>query len=47
MNGVFADDRGAGSVLATVVAIEDAGGRAGSRPVELMFGDHQNKADVV
>lgn len=33
MNGVFADDQG-------------AGGRAGSRPVELMFGDHQNKPDV-
>jgi len=46
MAGVFADYQGPGSVLAAQMAIEDAGGHAGSRPVELVSGDHQNKPDV-
>ena len=46
MNGVFADYQGPGSVLSARLAIEDAGARAGSRPVELVFADHQNKPDV-
>ena len=28
------------------MAIEDAGGRAGRLPVEVVFADHQNKPDV-
>ena len=46
MNGVFADYQGAGSVLATQMAVEDANGRAGSRTVEVLSGDHQNKPDT-
>ena len=46
MNGVFADYQGAGSVLATQMAVEDAGGHAGARPVQVLSGDHQNKPDV-
>ena len=46
MSGVFADYQGPGSLLATQMAAEDAGGQAGSRPVEIVSGDHQNKPDV-
>ena len=46
MSGVFADYQGSGSVLATQMAVEDAGGRAGSRAVEIVSADHQNKPDV-
>ena len=46
MSGVFADYQGPGSVLAAQLAVEDAGGRAGSRAVELIFADHQNKPDT-
>jgi branched-chain amino acid transport system substrate-binding protein len=46
MNGVFADYQGAGSVLATQMAVEDAGGHAGSIPIEVISGDHQNKPDL-
>ena len=46
MSGGFADQTGAGSVLAARLAIEDFGGGVLGRPVELVFGDHQNKADI-
>ena len=46
MSGVFADYQGPGSLLATQMAVEDAGARAGSRPIEVVFADHQNKPDV-
>lgn len=46
MSGVFADYQGPGSLLATQLAIEDANGQAGGRPIELVFADHQNKPDV-
>jgi len=46
MSGVFADYQGPGSVLAAQMALEDAGGHAGSRPVEIVFADHQNKPDT-
>lgn len=46
MSGVFADFQGPGSVIAATLAIEDAGGRAGERAVEIISGDHQNKPDV-
>ena len=28
------------------MALEDMGGKSGSRPVEVVFADHQNKPDV-
>ncbi len=46
MSGVFADYQGPGSLLAARMAVEDAGGHAGSRPVEIVFADHQNKPDT-
>ena len=46
MNGVFADYQGSGSVLAAQMAVEDSGGRAGRRAVEVVSADHQNKPDI-
>jgi branched-chain amino acid transport system substrate-binding protein len=46
MNGVFADYQGPGAVLATQMAVEDAGGHAGNVPIEVVSGDHQNKPDL-
>ncbi|MGM4902761.1 ABC transporter substrate-binding protein [Tardiphaga sp. 866_E4_N2_1] len=46
MNGSFADSSGAGSVLAAQMAIEECGGSALGRPVQLVFADHQNKPDL-
>ena len=46
MSGVFADYQGQGSVTATRMAVEDAHGMAGSRAVDVVFADHQNKPDV-
>jgi branched-chain amino acid transport system substrate-binding protein len=46
MNGVFAAYQGPGSLLAAQMALEDAGGRAGGRAVEIISADHQNKPDI-
>ena len=46
MSGVFADFQGPGSVLATQLAVADAGGTVGGRAIEIVSGDHQNKPDV-
>ena len=46
MSGVFADYQGPGSLLATQMAVEDAGGKAGSRAIEVVSADHQNKPDT-
>lgn len=46
MTGVFSDLTGNGSVQAAKMAIEKFGGKVNGRPVELVFADHQNKADV-
>lgn len=37
---------GPGSVLAARMAVEDFGGNVNGVPVEIVFGDHQNKTDV-
>jgi len=44
--GPYADFGGKTSVTAAQMAIEDFGGKALGKPVELVIGDHQNKADV-
>src|ERR1700761_8096664 len=44
--GPFADFAGPGSVVAARLAIEDMGGKVNGKPVELVIGDHQNKADI-
>ncbi|MBI5132948.1 MAG: ABC transporter substrate-binding protein [Rhodopseudomonas palustris] len=46
MTGVYSDLTGNGSVEAAKMAIEKFGGKVDGRPIELVFADHQNKADV-
>lgn len=45
-SGVYADLGGPGSVLAARMAVEDAGGTVLGKPVEVLVGDHQSKADI-
>src|SRR5258708_34796999 len=45
-SSVYADFQGRGSVLAAQMAVEDYGGRAAGRGIEVVFADHQNKPDV-
>jgi branched-chain amino acid transport system substrate-binding protein len=46
MSGVYADFQGIGSVIAAKLAVEDFGGKLKGRPIEVVSGDHQNKADI-
>jgi branched-chain amino acid transport system substrate-binding protein len=46
MSSIYADITGVGSVTAAKMAIEDFGGKVLGKPVELVFADHQNKADI-
>jgi len=46
MSGLYSDSGGRGSVEAAKMAIEDFGGKVLGKPIELVFADHQNKADV-
>ncbi len=46
MSSPMADIAGAGSAVAARLAIEDRNGVALGQPVELIVGDHQNRADV-
>jgi branched-chain amino acid transport system substrate-binding protein len=46
MSSLYSDITGQGSVEAARMAIEDFGGKAAGKPVELVFSDHQNKADI-
>ncbi len=46
MSSVYADFQGRGSVLAAQMAIEDYGGKAAGRTLEVVSADHQNKPDV-
>jgi branched-chain amino acid transport system substrate-binding protein len=46
MSGVYSDFQGIGSVIAARLAVEDFGGKAGGRPIEVVSGDHQNKPDI-
>jgi branched-chain amino acid transport system substrate-binding protein len=45
-NGIVSDASGKGSVIAAQMAIEDFGGTAVGRPIEVLVADHQNNADV-
>ncbi|MBV9559230.1 MAG: ABC transporter substrate-binding protein [Bradyrhizobium sp.] len=45
-SGLYADLGGPGSVTAARMAAEDAGGVVLGKSVEIVFADHQNKADV-
>ncbi|WJR77421.1 ABC transporter substrate-binding protein [Bradyrhizobium sp. NP1] len=46
MSGMYRDIMGPGSVLAAKMAVEDFGGSVLGRPIEIVSGDHQAKADV-
>jgi branched-chain amino acid transport system substrate-binding protein len=46
MSGPYADIGGQGSVTAARMAVDDFGGTVLGRPIEIVFADHQNKADV-
>jgi branched-chain amino acid transport system substrate-binding protein len=46
MSGPFSHDSGPGSAEAARMAIEEFGGKVAGAPIELVTGDHQNKADV-
>ena len=46
MTGVFSDLTGNGSVEAAKMAIAKFGGKVNGKPIELVYADHQNKADV-
>ena len=46
MNSLYADITGQGSVEAARMAIADFGGSVLGAPVQLIFADHQNKADL-
>jgi branched-chain amino acid transport system substrate-binding protein len=46
MSSIYAEITGTGSVIAAKLAIEDFGGKVLGKPIELVFADHQNKADI-
>ena len=46
MASLYADITGEGSVTAARMAIEDFGGKVGGVPIELVYADHGNKADI-
>ncbi|MBR0873240.1 ABC transporter substrate-binding protein [Bradyrhizobium tropiciagri] len=46
MSGPYAENSGPGDVLAVKMAIKDFGGTVLGKPIELISGDLQNKADV-
>lgn len=46
MSGPYADIQGQGDAVAVKMAIEDFGGTVRGKPVEMVSGDLQNKADV-
>ncbi|MCW5297709.1 ABC transporter substrate-binding protein [Herbaspirillum lusitanum] len=45
ISGPLADNDGPGSLEAIRMAVADFGGNINGRPVEILWGDHQNKAD--
>ena len=45
-SSLYADNGGQGSVVAAQMAVDDFGGQLLGRPIQIVAGDHQNKADV-
>ena len=45
-SGVYADFGGPGSVIAARMAVEDFGGKVLNKPIDVVVGDHQSKADI-
>ena len=46
MSGMYADDTGAGLVLATSLAVKDMGGSVLGRPVQVLSADDKNTPDI-
>jgi branched-chain amino acid transport system substrate-binding protein len=46
MSGPYADFQGPGAAVAAQMAVEDYGGKAAGRKVEVISADHQNKTDI-
>lgn len=46
MSGPYASLAGRGSVIAAQMAVRDFGGKVNGKPIEIVTGDHQNKADI-
>jgi branched-chain amino acid transport system substrate-binding protein len=46
MSGIYADDTGPGPVAGVKVAVDQASGKVGERPIEIVYADDQNKPDV-
>jgi branched-chain amino acid transport system substrate-binding protein len=46
MSGLYSDTSGAGSVVAAKMAVQDFGATNRGMKVEIVFADHQNKADL-
>jgi branched-chain amino acid transport system substrate-binding protein len=45
-SGIYADLSGEGSAVAARMAVEEFGGTVAGAPIEVIVGDHQNKADI-
>jgi branched-chain amino acid transport system substrate-binding protein len=46
LSGLYADIDGQGGLEAIRMAIADFGGKVNGKPIELVYADHQNKADI-
>jgi branched-chain amino acid transport system substrate-binding protein len=46
LHATYAEIGGQGAIIAAQMAIDDFGGKIQGKPIELISGDHQNKADV-
>ncbi|AJX22358.1 ABC transporter permease [Burkholderia pseudomallei] len=46
MSGLYADIDGQGGLEAIKMAVADFGGKVNGKPIEVVYADHQNKADI-
>jgi branched-chain amino acid transport system substrate-binding protein len=46
MSGLYADIDGQGGLEAIRMAVADFGGKVNGKPIEVLYADHQNKADI-
>ncbi|WP_345817068.1 ABC transporter substrate-binding protein (plasmid) [Paraburkholderia sp. PREW-6R] len=46
LSGIYSDFAGKGSVEAVRMAVEEFGGKVAGKPIDVVFADHQNKADI-
>ena len=46
MSGLYADIDGQGGLEAVRMAVADFGGKVNGKPIEVLYADHQNKADI-